>query len=414
MLGLALTFALAAPPQPLADWPEFRGPGGTGIYTGPAGPTTWGTDTNVAWQTPLPGVGWSSPILVKGVLYLTTAVPDAADAPTQYSLRALAVDAASGKLLWDKEVFVERTDAVPQPHAKNSHASPTPVSDGTHVFVHFGHMGTACLTPAGDVVWKSQELTYKPVHGNGASPIMVDDTLVFNCDGGTDPLVAALDKSTGKVRWRTPRKTGARQAFSFATCALITHAGRRMIVSPASDYCMGYDPATGSELWRVKYPGAGWSLIAPPVYAHGLLFVCTGYMHQHLIAFPPDGTGDITAKIAWKTRKNVPNTPTPVVVGDELYTVSDYGFLTCLDARTGTVHYAERLAGKAYSASPIVADGKLFVTSEDGVGQVIALGKTFDPLTKSTLGEKTFATFVPAGGALFVRTESRLYKFAGK
>jgi outer membrane protein assembly factor BamB len=405
VMGVVMSNACLA-----GDWLEFRGAEGKGYYTGKPLPTTWGVDKNVTWKTPIPGMAWSSPVAVEGKLILTTAVPSGAD----YSLRTIAVDQALGKVIWDKEIFIEKTTETPQPHKKNSHASPTPVSDGKHVWVHFGHMGTACLDLAGNIIWQTQELQYHPVHGNGASPILVDDLVVFCCDGKDSTFVVALEQKTGKVRWKTDRKTGARLMFSFATCQLIEHKGTRMVISPASDYCMGYDPKTGAELWRVKYPAPGWSLICRPLYAHGLLYISTGYVNQHMLAFPPEGTGDITSKITWQTKRNAPNTPTPIIVGDEFYMLSDSGFLTCMDAKTGKVHYAERLAGKAYSASMILADGKLFITSEDGIGQVLALGKEFKELAKSELGEKTFATFVPVDGALFIRTESQLYRFDQK
>jgi outer membrane protein assembly factor BamB len=399
--------ALTATTLTAADWPAFRGPNADGHYVGKPLVTEWGVNRNVTWKTPLPGKGWSTPIAVGDRLIVTTAVPAGSD----YSLRALALSQKTGAILWDKELFVEKTADVPQPHKKNSHASPSPVSDGKQVWVHFGHMGTACLGLDGNVLWKTQELKYDPLHGNGDSPILVDDLLVFNCDGKDVAFVAALDKATGQVRWKTPRKTGARMTFSFATCLLIEHAGRRMIVSPAADFCMGYDPKSGAELWRVKYPQPGWSLIAQPVTTKGLVVIATGYTNQHLIAFRPDGTGDITPQIVWDMKRNAPNTPTPIAVGDELYVLSDAGFLTCMDALSGKVHYAERLAGRAYSASPILADGKLYFTSELGVGQVIAVGKEFREVSRSELDEKTFASPVPVDGALYLRTESQLYRF---
>lgn len=406
VLALLLTSPVAA-----ADWPEFRGPQGAGLYDGKPLPAEWGPDKNVTWKTPIPGLGWSSPVAVGGKLYLTTAVPAGGDRWPDYSLRALCVDAGSGKLLWDKELFVESGKDAPPPHKKNSHASPTPVSDGKLVWVHFGHMGTACLDPAGNVVWKTQELKYNPVHGNGGSPILVDDSIVVACDGADDPFLAALDRATGKVRWKTPRKTPAKLTFSFATSHLIERDGKREIISPASDFCIAYDPADGRELWRIKYPQPGWSLICRPVYAHGLLFVCTGYTNQHLLAIKPPGPGRPEPAVVWQTKRNAANTPTPLVVGDELYMIADNGFMTCFDARTGKVHWSERLGGKAYSASPVAAGGKIYVTSEQGLGQVLAAGTEFKELSRSDLGERTFATFVPVDGALFVRTESQLYRF---
>jgi outer membrane protein assembly factor BamB len=414
MTPLLIALALAAPApkdeKPAARWWEFRGPDGVGHYTGPAVPTAWGPSANVAWKADIPGSGWSSPVLLNGKLYLTTAVPKGAD----FDLRVVCVDAANGKIDWDQSAFVEDGKTVPQPHKKNSHASPTAVSDGKHVFVHFGHMGTACLDFNGKIIWQTQELAYKPVHGNGASPILVGDNVIFSCDGGQESYVASLDKNTGKVRWKTDRKSTSQMKFSFATSLLIEVDGKPMVVSPGSDWVMGLDPATGEELWRAKYPNVGFSLIPRPLFGHGMLYICTGYMAPNLIALKPGGTGDISANIAWSIKKNAPNTPTPVLVGDEIYMLSDSGFLTCMDAKTGKVHYSERLEGKGYSASLIVADGNIYATSEDGVGQVIPVGTEFKPSHKSSLGERTFATFAPVDGALFVRTDKQIYRFEKK
>ena len=411
LLLLALALALAPP----ADWREFRGPDGTGHYAGPALPTEWGPDKNALWSRPLLGSGWSSPILVGGKLILTTAVPQGDTPPADQSLRAVAVDFETGNLLWDVELIRAPAALAGQMHKKNGHASPTPASDGKVVVCHFGHMGTAAVDLAGKVLWVNRELQYKPVHGNGASPVLVDDLAVMACDGGDVAFVAALEVATGKVRWKTDRKHNAKMPFSFATPHVVAGPdGKRVLVSPASDYCMGYDPLTGAELWRCKYPQAGWSLICRPVVAHGRVLVSTGYMTPHLLAIDPFRTGDVTPAWDWKVKMYAPNTPTPLVVGDEAYLVADMGFLSCVDARTGKTHYTERLAGKSYSASPIYSDGKLWLTSEDGVGQVVAAGTEFKEVSRSELKQKTFATFVPAAGSLVVRTESGLYRFGAK
>lgn len=411
MSPLLLALALAPP----ADWPEFRGPDGTGRYAGKPLPTEWGPDTNVTWASPVPGKGWSSPILVGGKLVLTTAVPQGDGEDAGHSLRALAFDFATGKQLWDVELFRPDRSLAVQMHKKNSLASPTPASDGKTVVCHFGHMGTAAVDLDGKVVWRNDELRYKPTHGSGSSPVLADDLAVVPCDGEADPFVAALDLATGTVRWKTPRNTTASRSFSFATPQLVTDAnGRRVLVSPASDFCMGYDPATGKELWRCRYPGGGFSLICRPVVGHGRVYVCTGYGGQRVIGIDPAGTGAVEPAFDWKVKMYAPNTPTPLVVGDELYLISDMGVMSCVDARTGKTHYSERLAGRGYSASPIAWDGKIYVTSEEGDGQVVAAGTEFKELTRSKMGEKTFATFVPADGSLVVRTETKLYRFDAK
>ncbi len=286
-----------------ADWPEFRGPNGEGHYSGPALPLAWGPEKGVVWKVDVPGVGWSSPILVKGKLFLTTAVESA----ESYSLRALAFDAATGKPLWDREVFVEDKKAVPQPHKKNSHASPTPVSDGEKVWVHFGHMGTACFDFEGKELWKTQEHTYKPMHGNGGSPILVGDLLVFSTDGLDVQAVVALNKSTGKTAWKTDRKMKFSMAFSFTTAQAAEVNGKTQIISPASDWVAGYDAATGAEVWRAKYPDPGWSLICRPVIGHGFVYLATGYVKQQLLAIPIDGIGDVTSRIAWVGKRAIRN-----------------------------------------------------------------------------------------------------------
>jgi outer membrane protein assembly factor BamB len=416
MTALLLVSAALAAPVPKADaapsWAEFRGPDGVGHYTGPAVPTRWGTDTHVGWKTDLPGVGWSSPVLLNGKLYLTTAVPKG----DNFELRVLCVDAKTGAIDWDKLAFTEDGKATPQPHKKNSHASPTPVTDGERIYVHFGHMGTAAYTPTGEQVWATQEYTYKPVHGNGGSPILADGKLVFSCDGGEEAFVVALDAKTGQRKWKTDRQSKADKKFSFATAQLIEHQGRKLIVSPASDFVAAYDPESGAEVWRARYPKPGWSCVCRPVYTQGLVVVATGFTNQHLIAIDPAGKGDVTdTHVKWTYKKHAPNTPTPLVVGGELYSVSDSGMMSCLDAKTGKVHWEERLKGGGYSASPVLLNGKIYVTSESGVGLVIEPGTTgLTVLAESDLKEKTFATFVPAAGAMYVRTESKLFQFAEK
>lgn len=408
-----LASSLLAPTvsRPADEWPEFRGPDGAGFYQGKEVVTEWGPDKNVAWATPIPGKGWSSPIVARGKVYLTTAVPKDGG----QSLRAICVDAASGHVDWDKEVVAADAATAGRQHGKNTFASPTPVTDGTHVYVHFGHMGTACLDLKGEIVWKKTTYKYAPVHGTGGSPILVDDLLVFSVDGADQQYVAALDKTTGDERWKTDRKSKASKTFSFTTPQLITAGGRRVIVSPASEFVAAYDPKDGAEVWRAKYPAGGYSLIARPILAGGRLVIQTGYDTAHLFSLDPTGAGDITAKIAWSTKKGAPHTPTPLAVGDELYTVTDQGFLTCFDAKTGDVHWSERLAGKGYSSSPIVVNGRIYVTSEDGVGQVVEADKAgFKKVAQSALGEKTFATLAPVDGALVVRTESKLYRFEKK
>jgi outer membrane protein assembly factor BamB len=402
LLGAALAVAADA-------WPEFRGPTGQGHYKGTL-PTEWDKTKNVAWVQTIPGVGWSSPIIVDDRVYLTTGVP--IPETKDYSLRAVCLDAKEGKILWNEEVFKEDGSKAPQPHTKNSHASPTPILHGDRLYVHFGHEGTACLDLKGKVLWRQTGLRYKPVHGNGGSPIIVDDTLVFSIDGSDKQMLVALDLKSGDVRWKTDRHSKAFKTFSFHTPLLIEVDGKKQIVSAASEMVCGYDAKTGEEIWRVRH--SGYSLIPRPVYGHGLVFVSTSYDNASLLAIRPDGKGDVTeTHVAWKMRKDAPHTASPLLVGDELYIISDNGTLTCLDAKTGTQHWQEKRLGP-FSASPLYADGKIYLLNEQGVGYVVKAGKQYELLAKNDLKEHALASYAAADGALFIRTEEHLYRIETK
>jgi outer membrane protein assembly factor BamB len=411
MLRLTLLLALVCLPTVRGeDWPQFRGPTGDGHYTGRALPTEWGTDTNVTWKTEIPGRGWSSPIVCKGKIFLTSAVGDSKPKSDQ-SLRAICLDAKKGDILWNVELFTPLGKDSPNIHGKNSHASPTPVTDGERVYFHFGHQGTAALDFDGKVIWK-KKYTYNPVHGGGCSPILVDDLLVFGCDGGDLQFIVGLDKKTGDEKWKTERDAKAPRGFSFATPQVMDTPSGKVILSPASNMLGGYDPKTGKELWRFKY--TGYSVIPRPVFGHGLVYVATSYDSSVVHAFHPEGTGDLTDKLEWTAKRNAPHTPSMLLVGDELYMVSDKGFATCLDAKTGKEIWSERLPDGGYSASPIYANGKIYVTNETGVGVVLTAGREFKKLSTNDMKEKTFASFAGVDGALFVRTESKLYRFDDK
>ena len=370
----------------------------------------WSPTKNVAWKVAVPGAGWSSPAISSGRIFLTTGVTNAAGG---VSLRALAFDLASGRALWETELF-SATEASVQPvHAKNSPASPTPIVEGDRVYVHFGHHGTACLDRAGKILWRNNALRYDPLHGNGGSPALVGGLLVFNSDGTQDPFVAALDKSTGELVWKTPRALIVKSYFSFCTPLAITVDGRTQIITPGSGAVWALDPKDGREIWRVRY-GEGYSVVPRPVFAHGLLFIGTGFNRADLLAIRADGEGDVTdTHIAWRTTKGAPLTPSVIVVGDELYAVNDAGIASCWDAKTGAVHWQERLEGN-YSASPIVADGKIYFLSEEGVGTVLKASRTFEKIAVNKLGERTLASYAVADGALFIRSAAHLYRIGRK
>ncbi len=391
------------------DWPEFRGPEGQGHSIAKNVPTEWSATKNIKWRTPIAGRGWSSPVLVANRVYLTTAV--AASAIEPISLRALCVDAVTGKILWDVEVFRHPPSALTKSlHEKNSYASPTPIVRNGRLYVHFGHLGTAALELNGKVLWRQTEVKYLPVHGNGGSPVLEGNSLIFSCDGAVNPFVIALDATTGAEQWRTPRDTPVRQKFSFSTPLAINVAGQRQIISPGSGFVGAYDPATGKELWRVLYD-TGFSVIPRPVFAHGLLFVSSGYDRPVLFAIRPAGAkGDATAtNIVWNNKRSAPHTPSVLVVGDEVYFVSDNGIATCVDAKNGSVHWVERLGG-TFSASPLYADGKIYFLNEDGLATIIKPGKTFQRIAQNDLDEATLASPAVTDGALFIRSQGYLWR----
>lgn len=403
--GVALLLAVClAPMSATAQWPEFRGPEGQGHAVGADFPREWSESKNVAWKSRVPGIGWSSPVVGSGTVWLTTAVPERGGA----SLRLVGFDAATGAERVNVEVF--RTSLGRAPNPKNSLASPTPIYADGRVYVHFGAEGTAALTTTGEIVWKTR-LAYESQHGNGGSPAVVGDLLVINCDGADEAFVVALDRATGKTRWRRPRRQPFDQAYS--TPLGIRVGDSDQIVSVGAYRTAAYDPANGRELWRVEYRD-GFSNVPRPVYAHGLVFISTGHHQPSLLAIRPDGAGDVTrTHVAWSLSRGAPLTPSPIAVGDELYFVSDIGVASCVDARTGQLHWQERLGGNV-SASPIFAGGRLYVQTEDGLTIVFAPGRVFQRVAMNHIDGATLASLAAVDGAFFLRSQSHLYRIEEK
>ena len=405
---LHLLAATYIPSIAAADWPEFRGPTRDGISTNVDVPSAWSDTENIAWKQEIPGHGWSSPVLVDGRIYLTTATGDIET--DDLSLRALCVRADDGHILWDVEIVRPDAEAAGKKHGKNGLASPTPIVNQGKVYVHFGHLGTAALDLDGNILWRQTDIKYDPRHGNGGSPVLVGRALVFSCDGLDTQNIVALDRATGKVLWKTPRNTSAFKTFSFSTPQVIEVAGQQQVISPGSGLVAAFDPQDGTEIWRVNY-GEGFSVVPRPVFAHGRLYLATGFMRPSLLVInPQNARGDATeSNIVWQHNRGVPNTPSMLVVGDEIYFVSDRGVASCLDANTGEVHWSERLGGN-FSASPIFAAGRIYFTNEDGKTSILRPGVEYDLLATNDIGERTFASLAPADGTLYLRSESHLWR----
>lgn len=382
------------------DWPQFRGPSGQGVSEARGLPLEWSESKNIAWKVPVPGSGWSSPVVGGGRVWLTTYVDKGA------SIRALAFDVESGKEVVNVEVFKFRGGDPINP--KNSRATPTPVLDGDRVFVHFGAEGTAALDRDGKVLWKAH-FPYSSQHGSGASPIVVGDLLIVSGDGPDAAFLIGLDKATGKTKWKTWKRQPWDQAYS--TPLLIRVGESDQIVSVGAHHTGAYDPQNGKEIWRVAYPN-GFSNVPRPVYGAGLVFITTGFQQPSLLAVRPDGKGDVTrSHVAWKFSRGVPLTPSPLLVGNELYMVNDAGIAICLDARTGAALWAQRLSGP-HSASPVFADGRIYFLSEEGVTTVVATGGEFRALATNELDGLTYASMAVSAGSFFIRTDKYLYRVA--
>ena len=427
--GLLLLIAIPlAATEP--EWPQWRGPDGQGHA--PAAhdlPVTWSETEHVAWKTPLPGRGWSSPVIGAGRIWLTTAIEHPATPAAQaralegnrmasqlavsgaVTIRAVCVDQATGKLLHDVELF---TIDDPQPiHKLNSFASPSPVLAEGRLYCHCGDFGAACIDAAtGAVLWRNRELRLNHENGPGSTPLVWQGKLIVHLDGSDVQSIAAYDAATGKLAWQTPRSGELRDdpqlKKAYGTPLVLALGGRDVLVSPAADWLYGYDPATGTELWKLSYGVLGFSIVPRPVTAGELLVMSTSFNQPELLAVRMGGP-DAPPTIAWREKKGAPTMSSPLVVGELLYMVSDKGVATCLDAATGEPVWSERLGGN-FSSSPLFTDGRIYVGNRDGDTFVIRPGREFELLATNRLDGGIFATPAAVGRAIYLRTDQALYR----
>jgi outer membrane protein assembly factor BamB len=327
-------------------------------------------------------------------------------------MHAVCVEVATGKLLHDVELMVEKN---PQwTHALNSFASPTPVIEGGKLYCHFGAHGTACLdTATRKVLWTNHDTKIMHENGPGSTPVLWKDRLIFHCDGSDLQYIAALNTATGKIVWKTNR-SGEMNADpqlkkSYGTPLILSLANRDVVVSPAANWLYGYDPATGEELWKVSYGVLGFSIAPRPVAGNGLVYMSTAFMQPELLAVKVEGSSD-EPSIAWRSKRSVPKMSSPLLVGQELYMVSDEGIISCLDALKGDVIYNKRLGGN-FSSSPLFADGRIYVGNREGETFVIQPGREYKLLATNQLaGGAIMASPAAVDGAIYLRTEKGLYR----
>jgi outer membrane protein assembly factor BamB len=421
------------------NWPQFRGPGATGVVEGQTSAVTWDAakSVNLRWKTAIPGLAHSSPVVWGNKVFVTTAITSAAKDETRFGLfgdvapvkddpkhtwKVYALDRATGKILWER-VASEGIPKVKR-HPKSTHADSTPATDGKYLVVLLGSEGLYAYNLNGKLLWKQDlgildsgwfyDADYQWEHGS--SPIIYRDLVIIQADVQKDSFIAAYSLKTGKLVWKTPRE----EISSWGTPTIYEGKTRAELITNGSKAIRGYDPLTGKELWRLT-PNS--EVTTPtPFVAHDLIFVTSGYAPiQPIYAIRPGANGDISLKdgkesnefIAWSKKRGGPYMPTPIVYGDLLYTCSNQGVLTAYNVTTGERIYQERLAGKggAFTASPVASDGKIYLSSEDGDVFVVKAGAKHELLATNAVGEVMMATPAISNGLVIVRGINHLFAF---
>lgn len=417
-------------------WPQFRGPAGDGIADGQSTPVEFGPGHNRMWTVKLPGKAWSSPIVIRDQVWMTTAVEVA---PTDeqrdallrqtdndekkfkslsiaktIELKALIVDFQSGELLQTIDLAtIENPDAI---HALNSYASPTPVADAGHVVCHFGAFGTFCLNPDdGNILWQ-RTLPLQHAVGPGSSPFLHGSRLILIHDGMDRQYVTALDVETGGTLWETDRPPmdapSGDQKKSYCTPIVVTDAsGREQVLCMGSQWMVSLDAQTGDEFWRIRH-GQGFSVVPRPVCDGSVVYFATGFGKPELWAARIDGSGDVTAThVLWTIPKGIPAKPSPLLSDGLIYVVDDNGVASCFDAGEGTQIWKKRLGGK-FSASPLLAGGYLYLGNHEGQVFVITPGPDAEVIATNTIDDQIMASPAAIDDTLLIRTATGLHRFA--
>ena len=407
-------------------WPQWRGPDGQGHADATNLPVNFDRERHTVWERELPGKGWSSPVVADGKIWMTTAVETepteedlkrAKEASTgiplaisgSVSMRAICVDWKTGELLHDIELMVEEE---PQPiHTLNSYASPSPIIEAGRLYCYFGAHGTACLdVGTGQVLWTNHEIQIAHENGPGSTPVLWGDHLIVHCDGSDEQYVVAINKTTGKTAWKTARSgelhDNPQFKKSYGTPIVIELEGKPVLISPGADWLYAYNPNDGHELWKVGYGELGFSIVPRPVYGNGKIFMSTSFMQPRILAI------DVTSeqpKIAWQVKKQAPTMPSPLLVENRLYFVSERGIMSCVDAATGEAKWSERLGGN-FCSSPLFANGKIYVGNRNGVMFVLQPGDQFKLLARNQMDSGIMASPVALDRSLLIRTEDALVR----
>ena len=397
------------------NWTQFRGPSGDGRSDAKELPVTFGESERVKWKTAIQGKAWSSPVIWGDQVWLTTATE------TGDALSVVCINKQSGAIIREEVLF--RVAAPQFCHKFNSYASPTPVIEDGRVYVTFGSPGTACLdTKTGAVLWKRSDFVCNHFRGAGSSPILHGDLLYLNFDGSDFQFVVALDKKTGRTAWKVNRSVDFQDLDAagrpsadgdfrkgFSTPHIISQDGRPLLLSSGAKAHYAYEPATGAEIWRLE-ERAQHSASSRPLVAHGMVYLQTGFSKGQLLAVKLGGVGVLPeTQVVWREKKNVPNKPSMIAHEDLIFMVDDVGIASCLEAKTGTMLWRERILG-SHSASPIVADGRIYFLSEHGIVSVIAASRTFQKLAENKFPDGFMASPAVSGNALFLRTKGYLYR----
>lgn len=391
-----------------AAWWQFRGPTGDGWSSVSELPTQWDEEKNIAWKTKVHDRGWSSPVVWDDQIWVTTATE------AGHKLYAVCIDKNSGKIVHDLHLFdVEDPMRITN---ENTYATPTPVIEKGRVFVHFGTYGTACIdTNTGEKLWTRRDLNcdHEANAGPASSPTIIDGNLVVHVDGRDVQYIVALDRKTGDTVWKTLRSIDFadipvhhRKAFCMPTA--IGQGDAMQIVSPGGRAIYSYD-RRGNEIWRVQH--RGFSVAPRPVFGHGLVFATIDRDDPELWAIRVDGKGDVTnSHVAWKETRGMPQRCSPLLIDDLLYLVSRDGIATCLEAKTGELVWKKRLEGR-YSASPLYAQGLIYLFNEEAKATLIRPGRKFEVAHQNALApDQLRATPAIVDNALIVRTENFLYR----